>query len=98
MKRRRVGPLWRLDGAAVGSYVREICLMIPRNFPGEASMTAQSPVIRTAGSEFIGPNGEPLLLRGVCLGGWLNMENFITGYAANETLMRREVRAVIGDD
>ena len=61
-------------------------------------MTVQSPVIRTAGSEFIGPHGEPMLLRGVCLGGWLNMENFITGYAANETLMRRKVRAVIGDD
>ena len=59
---------------------------------------AQTAVIRTSGSEFIGPDGEPLLLRGVCLGGWLNMENFITGYAANETLMRREVRKVIGDD
>src|SRR5918911_883346 len=61
-------------------------------------VASSTPVIRTSGSEFIGPYGEPLLLRGVCLGGWLNMENFITGYAANETLMRREVRAVIGDD
>ena len=50
--------------------------------------------IRTSGSEFLGPDGKPLLLRGVCLGGWLNMENFITGYSANETLMRREVREV----
>ena len=40
-----------------------------------------SPVIRTSGSSFIGPDGQPLILRGVCLGGWLNMENFITGYA-----------------
>ena len=61
-------------------------------------MTAPTAVIRTSGSQFLGPDGEPLLLRGVCLGGWLNMENFITGYAANETLMRREVRKVIGDD
>ena len=61
-------------------------------------MTASTAVIRTSGSNFLGPDGEPLLLRGVCLGGWLNMENFITGYAANETLMRREVRKVIGDD
>ena len=61
-------------------------------------MTASTAVIRTSGSKFLGPDGEPLLLRGVCLGGWLNMENFITGYAANETLMRREVRKVIGDD
>ena len=49
-------------------------------------MTAS--VIRTSGSSFVGPTGEPLILRGVCLGGWLNMENFITGYAANESLMR----------
>jgi endoglucanase len=55
-------------------------------------------VITTSGSQFLGPDGKPLLLRGVCLGGWLNMENFITGYSANETLMRREVRRAIGDD
>jgi endoglucanase len=61
-------------------------------------MTASRSMIRTSGSSFLGPEGEPLLLRGVCLGGWLNMENFITGYSANETLMRREVRRVIGDD
>ena len=61
-------------------------------------MTTRTSLIRTSGSSFLGPDGEPLLLRGVCLGGWLNMENFITGYAANETLMRREVRRAIGDD
>ena len=61
-------------------------------------MIASMPTIQTSGSSFLGPDGEPLLLRGVCLGGWLNMENFITGYSANETLMRREVRRAIGDD
>ncbi len=57
-----------------------------------------SPVITTEGSRFLGPDRTPLRLRGVCIGGWLNMENFITGYAANESLMRREVRRAIGDD
>ena len=61
-------------------------------------MIASTPTIQTSGSSFLAPDGEPLLLRGVCLGGWLNMENFITGYSANETLMRREVRRAIGDD
>lgn len=61
-------------------------------------MTTHTSLIRTSESSFVGPDGQPLLLRGVCLGGWLNMENFITGYAANETLMRREVRQAIGDD
>ena len=48
----------------------------------EVELSTTSPVIRTSGSSFIGPDGEPLILRGVCLGGWLNMENFITGYSA----------------
>ena len=61
-------------------------------------MATTSPVIRTSGSSFIGPDGERLILRGVCLGGWLNMENFITGYSGNESLMRTEVRRAIGDD
>jgi aryl-phospho-beta-D-glucosidase BglC (GH1 family) len=61
-------------------------------------MTGNKSLIRTEGSCFVGPDGKPLVLRGVCLGGWLNMENFITGYAANESLMRREVRQVIGAD
>ena len=26
---------------------------------------------------------EPVVLRGFGLGGWMNMENFITGYAGN---------------
>jgi hypothetical protein len=61
-------------------------------------MSTDNPFIRISGSEFIGPDGAPILLRGVCVGGWLNMENFITGYSANETLMRREVRRVLGED
>lgn len=54
--------------------------------------------LRASGTGFLDPDGEPVLLRGVCLGGWLNRENVITGYAANETLMRREVGRVLGPD
>ncbi|HEY5180262.1 MAG TPA: cellulase family glycosylhydrolase [Dermatophilaceae bacterium] len=56
------------------------------------------PLLHTRAAEFVTADGRPVLLRGVCLGGWLNMENFITGYAANESLMRTTVRAVLGDD
>ena len=38
--------------------------------------------LRTSGSQFADADGRPVRLRGVGLGGWLNMENFITGYAA----------------
>jgi len=33
-------------------------------------------------------SGRSIVLRGVGLGGWMNMENFITGYPATETLQR----------
>src|SRR5260221_2183219 len=37
-------------------------------------------------------------LRGVCLGGWLLMENFITGYPANESAMRRAIEQTLGKE
>lgn len=42
--------------------------------------------------------GNAIRLRGVNVGGWLNMENFITGYSGNESLMRAKVREVIGEE
>ena len=54
--------------------------------------------LRVAGSTFINGDGESVVLRGAALGGWLNMENFITGYSANESLMRHEMRAVLGTE
>jgi aryl-phospho-beta-D-glucosidase BglC (GH1 family) len=54
--------------------------------------------LRTKGDEFVDASGAAVRLRGVCVGGWLNMENFVSGYAANESLMRADVRAAIGDD
>lgn len=54
--------------------------------------------VRTEGSQFFDGWGKPIRFTGVCVGGWLNMENFITGYAANETLMREKVADVIGAD
>jgi aryl-phospho-beta-D-glucosidase BglC (GH1 family) len=50
----------------------------------------------TNGSRVIDGRGTTVVLRGVGLGGWLNMENFITGYPATETLMREAVGGVLG--
>jgi len=44
------------------------------------------------------PDGTRVLLRGVGLGGWMNMENFITGYPATESEMRAGVARVLGPD
>ena len=54
--------------------------------------------IQTSGTKFLDGSGAEIRLRGVCVGGWLNMENFITGYSANESMMRSSVRAVLGDE
>lgn len=62
-------------------------------------MSDDAPVhIRTDGTTMLDTNGQPFRMRGVCIGGWLNMENFITGYAANETMMRGAVRDALGAD
>src|SRR5262245_28324622 len=54
--------------------------------------------LRTAGRQFVDESGTPVRLRGVAVGGWLNMENFITGYSGNESLMRSTVREVLGEE
>ncbi|RKS77465.1 aryl-phospho-beta-D-glucosidase BglC (GH1 family) [Motilibacter peucedani] len=54
--------------------------------------------VRTRGTSVLDVHGQPVRLRGVCVGGWLNMENFVTGYGANEWMMRAEVRKVLGDE
>src|SRR5918997_2458237 len=61
---------------------------------------ADSPsrALRTQGTQFIDADGQPIRLKGVNIGGWLNMENFITGYAGNESMMRAAVRDVLGLD
>jgi len=40
--------------------------------------------------------GAVVTLRGVGLGGWMNMENFITGFPANEEAFRRVVGRALG--
>ncbi|MCG5214098.1 cellulase family glycosylhydrolase [Streptosporangium sp. KLBMP 9127] len=54
--------------------------------------------LRVSGSRLVDAAGSPVRLRGVGLGGWMNMENFITGYPANEGTMRTAVREVLGEE
>ncbi|GLW20560.1 glycoside hydrolase family 5 protein [Microbispora triticiradicis] len=55
-------------------------------------------LLRVSGSRLVNETGDTVRLRGVGLGGWLNMENFITGYSANESSMRAAVRGVLGEE
>jgi len=54
--------------------------------------------LRVQGTRLVRPGGEPVVLRGVGLGGWMNMENFITGYPGTESQQRRALRRSLGDD
>jgi hypothetical protein len=52
--------------------------------------------LRVEGNRIVDGDGATVVLRGVGLGGWMNMENFITGYPATESAMREAVEAVLG--
>ena len=49
-------------------------------------------LLQVQGAAIVDGSGEPVRLKGTNIGGWLNMENFITGYSANESMMRAAVR------
>jgi hypothetical protein len=53
--------------------------------------------LQTSGSQIVTRSGRPVTLRGTALGGWMNMENYSTGYAGSEALHRANLRAVLGD-
>jgi endoglucanase len=52
--------------------------------------------LEVKGRELRDGDGRKVMLRGVCLGGWLNMENFITGFTGTEQELRRALRDELG--
>lgn len=57
-----------------------------------------SAFLSVKGDQIVRADGTPVVLRGVGLGGWMNMENFITGYSANEEAMRQTLRTALGPE
>ncbi len=43
-------------------------------------------------------SGHQVILRGYNIGGWMNMENFLTGYPGTESQHRRALRRVLGPE
>ena len=58
----------------------------------------QSEFLTTQGTKLVDREGKTVILRGFGLGGWMNMENFITGYPANETAQRQVIYDVLGEE
>jgi aryl-phospho-beta-D-glucosidase BglC (GH1 family) len=57
-----------------------------------------SPVLSVRGTQIVDASGTPVILRGYNIGGWMNMENFLTGYPGTESQHRRVLRQVLGPD
>ncbi len=54
--------------------------------------------LKVSGKNIVNRKGEAVLLRGVCVGGWLNMENFITGYPSSEQAQRKAILKAVGPE
>ncbi|KAL3455806.1 putative glucanase [Aspergillus heterothallicus] len=55
-------------------------------------------ILRVDGSQVVDRNGSQVRLRGVGLGGWLNLENFINGFCGNEKETRQAMLDSMGKD
>ncbi|RMY47932.1 hypothetical protein D0863_15517 [Hortaea werneckii] len=55
-------------------------------------------VLKTRGDKVVGTDGKPVILRGAALGGWMNMENFITGYPGHESEHHASMIKVLGKE
>jgi len=53
-------------------------------------------ILRTRANQIVTAGGQPIHLRGTCVGGWMNMENFINGYPGAEHTLRAVMREVLG--
>jgi endoglucanase len=54
-------------------------------------------MLQQRGTEIVDESGAQVRLRGVGLGGWMNMENFITGYPGSEQDWRAALYGVLGE-
>lgn len=54
--------------------------------------------LKVRGRSIVDAKGAEIRLRGTCVGGWMNMENFIDGYPGCESGLRRTMSATIGEE
>ncbi len=54
--------------------------------------------LHTQGKQILTESGRQVFLRGTCVGGWMNMENFINGFPGTEISLREHVAQKLGED
>ena len=57
-----------------------------------------SSVLAVRDGAIVDGSGQPVILRGYNIGGWMNMENFLTGYPGTESQHRRALRKALGPE
>jgi aryl-phospho-beta-D-glucosidase BglC (GH1 family) len=53
-------------------------------------------LLQVKSGQIVDAAGQPVRLRGVCVGGWMNMEHFINGYPGSEQGLRATLAGVLG--
>lgn len=53
-------------------------------------------LLQVKGKNIVNAHEKPLQLRGTCVGGWMNMENFINGYPGAEYALRAVMAETLG--
>lgn len=54
-------------------------------------------MLQVKDGKIVDKNGTAVWLRGTCVGGWMNMENFINGYPGSEVGIRSAIAEVLGN-
>ena len=53
-------------------------------------------MLQVSKGKVVDARGKPVRLRGTCVGGWMNLENFINGYPGSEHGIRTAIVNVLG--
>ena len=67
-------------------------------FPGPSQRKAKAKrmeFLSTQGKNVVDQNGQAVRLRGTCVGGWMNMEDFINGYSGAEHTLRGQFSTAV---
>lgn len=52
--------------------------------------------LKTRGRDIIDEHGSVIYLRGICVGGWMNLEDFINAYPGTESGIRNHISQILG--
>ncbi|MGE5599836.1 MAG: glycoside hydrolase family 5 protein, partial [Bacteroidota bacterium] len=55
-------------------------------------------LLQVKDGRIVDARGGPVKLRGTCIGGWMNMENFIDGYPGTEHGIRAAMAEAVGEE